>query len=205
MYFISPKLALIKNGVFVGAYPLKIALVGGGLSFIIVQIAFKLVKSKLSKKDVIYNVKITIDGKSTILKGLLDTGNMLKDPITGFPVMVVEHESLRKIIPDIVLNNLDKIIGGDVNELTSKGEFNKITSKFRIIPFSSIGKQNGLLLGVKADNVNIVLDEKVSCINNVIIGIYDKRFTKNGMYSAIFGLDILEGGRTNECVSNVKM
>ena len=125
-------------------------------------------------------MKITIDGKSTILKGLLDTGNMLKDPITGFPVMVVEHESLRKIIPDIVLNNLDKIIGGDVNELTSKG-------------------------GVKADNENIVLDEKVSCINNVIIGIYDKRFTKNGMYSAIFGLDILEGGRTNECVSNVKM
>ena len=28
-------------------------------------------------------------------------------------------------------------------------EFNKIISRFRIIPFSSLGKQNGLLLGIK--------------------------------------------------------
>ena len=74
-----------------------------------------------------------------------------------------------------------------------------------MIPFSSLGKQNGLLLGIKADSVNIILDEKTESINNVIIGIYDKSFTKNEMYSAIFGLDLLEGGKENERIASVKV
>lgn len=205
MYFISPQLALIKNGVFVGAYPIKVALIGGLVSFIIIQVSFKVVKTRLSKKDMIYDIEIIIDRKSVKVKALLDTGNLLKDPITGIPVVVIEHKSLYSVIPAEVLNNINKVIGGDTNELIENEEFSKIISRFRIIPFSSLGKQNGLLLGIKADCIDIILDEKVQSINNVIVGIYDKSFTKNGMYSAIFGLDILEGGKLNECIANVKV
>ena len=192
MYFLKPQMAQIRNGVFVGAYPLKIALVGGIISFIIIQISFKLVKSKLSKKDMIYDIEVTLDNKSAKIKALLDTGNLLKDPITGYPVIVVEKASLRKIIPSNILNNSEKIIGGDISELICDSEFSKTISRFRVIPFSSLGKQNGLLLGIKPDSVNIKLDEKTEKLNNVIVGIYDKSFTKNGAYTAIFGIDMLE-------------
>lgn len=205
MYIITPKLAQIKNGVFVGTYPIKIALIGGIISFVIIQISFKMVKNKISKKDVIYNIEIIINNKKTEVKALLDTGNLLKEPITGMPVIIVEHKSLNKIVPIEILNNLNKIIGGDTYELLENEEFSKIISRFRMIPFSSLGKQNGLLLGLKADSINIILDEKTEKINNVIIGIYDKSFTKNGMYSAIFGLDILEGGKLNENTADVKI
>ena len=205
MYIITPKLAKIKNGVFVGTYPIKIALIGGIISFVIIQISFKMVKNKISKKDVIYNIEIIINNKNTEVKALLDTGNLLKEPITGMPVIIVEHKSLNKIVPTEILNNLNKIIGGDTYELLENEEFSKIISRFRMIPFSSLGKQNGLLLGLKADSINIILDEKTEKINNVIIGIYDKSFTKNGMYSAIFGLDILEGGKLNENTADVKI
>lgn len=205
MYFVQPKMAQIKNGVFVGAYPLKVALIGGIVAFIIVQISFKIVKTKLNKKDMIFDIEVLINGNSTKIKGLLDTGNLLKDPITGFPVIVIEHKSLYSVIPEDVLNNLNKIMGGDTDELIKDEKFSEIISRFRIIPFSSIGKQNGLLLGIKADSVKIILDEKIENINNVIIGIYDKSFTKNGMYSAIFGLDMLEGGNLNESIANVKV
>lgn len=192
MYFLKPQMAQIRNGVFVGAYPLKIALVGGIISFIIIQISFKLVKSKLSKKDMIYDIEVTLDNKSAKIKALLDTGNLLKDPITGYPVIVVEKVSLRNIIPSNILNNSEKIIGGDISELICDSEFSKTISRFRVIPFSSLGKQNGLLLGIKPDSVNIKLDEKTEKLNNVIVGIYDKSFTKNGAYTAIFGIDMLE-------------
>ena len=205
MYIITPKLAKIKNGVFVGTYPIKIALIVGIISFVIIQISFKMVKNKISKKDVIYNIEIIINNKKTEVKALLDTGNLLKEPITGMPVIIVEHKSLNKIVPTEILNNLNKIIGGDTYELLENEEFSKIISRFRMIPFSSLGKQNGLLLGLKADSINIILDEKTEKINNVIIGIYDKSFTKNGMYSAIFGLDILEGGKLNENTADVKI
>ena len=206
MYFLKPQMVQIRNGVFVGGYPLKVALVGGLVAFIILQVSFKIVKTRLSKKDVIYDVEVCINQKASKVKALLDTGNLLKDPITGFPVIVIEHKSLDFVIPEKVLNNLDKILGGDIDELTKDDEFSKTISRFRMIPFSSLGKQNGLLLGIKADSVNIILDEKIENINNVIIGIYDKSFTKNGAYTAIFGLDMLEHESTmgkNKLFTNV--
>lgn len=33
-------------------------------------------------------------------------------------------------------------------------------SKFRIIPYNSIGRQNGLMLGFKADKVKIIIDDE---------------------------------------------
>ena len=205
MYFLKPQMAQIRNGVFVGAYPLKVAIIGGIVAFIVLQISFKIVKTKISKKDMIYTVEVNLNGKSTQVKALLDTGNLLKDPITSLPVVVIEQKSLSSVIPEKVLNNIDKILGGDIDELTKDKEFSKTISRFRMIPFSSLGKQNGLLLGIKADNVNIISDEKTEIINNAIIGIYDKSFTKNGAYTAIFGLDMLEGGKQNECIANIKV
>ena len=205
MYFLKPQMAQIRNGVFVGAYPLKVAIIGGIVAFIFLQISFKIVKTKISKKDMIYTVEVNLNGKSTQVKALLDTGNLLKDPITSLPVVVIEQKSLSSVIPENVLNNIDKILGGDIDELTKDKEFSKTISRFRMIPFSSLGKQNGLLLGIKADNVNIISDEKTKIINNAIIGIYDKSFTKNGAYTAIFGLDMLEGGNQNECIANIKV
>lgn len=205
MYFLKPQMAQIRNGVFVGAYPLKVAIIGGIVAFIFLQISFKIVKTKISKKDMIYTVEVNLNGKLIQVKALLDTGNLLKDPITSLPVVVIEQKSLSSVIPEKVLNNIDKILGGDIDELTKDKEFSKTISRFRIIPFSSLGKQNGLLLGIKADNVNIISDEKTEIINNAIIGIYDKSFTKNGAYTAIFGLDMLEGGNQNECIANIKV
>ena len=54
-----------------------------------------------------------------------------------------------------------------------------VLSKIRIIPFSSLGKENGILLGIKADKVNICFEELSKDINNVIIGIYEKKFCKS--------------------------
>ena len=45
---------------------------------------------------------------------------------------------------------------------------NKYLSRFRVIPFSSLGKQNGMLLGIKADEVIIQHDEEENKLNNVI-------------------------------------
>ena len=205
MYFLKPQMAEIRNGVFVGSYPIKVALVGALVAFVVVQISFKLVKTKLNKKDVIYEVQLIIDGKTVAIKALLDTGNLLKDPITGFPVIIVEQNSLTNVISDKILNNIDKILGGDIDELTKDEEFNQTISRFRMIPFSSLGKQNGLLLGIKVDSVKVILDEKIVVVNNAIIGIYDKSFTKNGAYTAIFGLDMLEGGNQNERFADIKV
>lgn len=146
--------------------------------------------------------KIVIDKKEVFIKVIIDTGNFLREPITKLPVMVVEKNLLYEIIPKNILDNLDKIINGEDVEI---GEY---ISKIRLIPFTSLGKENGILIGIKADKVLIQRDEKNININNVIVGIYNGTLTKNGKYQGLIGLDMLEekeGGINNEYIRNIKI
>lgn len=203
LYFIKPQDILARNGVLTGTYPIKIALLGGIVGFVIVNIAFKVVKGKLSKKDMFCNISIFINGKEKQIKAFIDTGNLLKDPISGIPVIVVEVSELEEMIPKEIVENLNEILQGkDTKVLTEIPEDYKL--KFRIIPFSSLGKQNGLLLGFIADKVMINLEETKSELSNIIIGIYEKNLTKNGLYTGLVGIDIIERCGEYEHFANVK-
>ena len=132
---------------------------------------------------------------------------MLKDPITSMPVIVVEKEKLKNILPDSILNNLNKIIGGDVPKEVYEDENLEYMTKFRVIPFSSIGKANGMLLGFKANKIIIEQEDTNKTLQNVIVGIYDYSLSKKGQYSALIGLDLLEegleGSDNDELITNV--
>ena len=45
---------------------------------------------------------------------MIDTGNLLKDPITGTDVIVVESEKLESIIPKEVLKSMNNLITGEL-------------------------------------------------------------------------------------------
>lgn len=203
LYFIKPQEIIMRNGVYIGTYPLKIAILGGIVGFTITVIAFNLVKMKFSQKDMYCEISIFFGEKSINTIALLDTGNLLKDPITSMPVIIVEKEILRDILPDIILNNLNKIIGGDVPKEVYEDENLKYITKFRVIPFSSIGKENGLLLGFKSNKIIIDREETNKVIENIIVGIYDGKLSKKDYYFALIGFDIIEGSEKNEFITNV--
>lgn len=202
LYFIKPEDIFMINGVYVGTYPIKIALLGGVVGFVITYIAFKVVKSRMTKKSLIHDVEIKIEEKTIKIKALLDTGNGLKEPITGEPVIVVERDRLYGILPGNILNNIDKIIGGDWGNLEEDIEYR---TRFRVIPFKSIGKQNGMLLGFRVDEVNVITDIDKIVNQKVIMCIYNGTLTRTNTYSALIGLDMLEGREKNEFIANIKI
>ena len=69
------------------------------------------------------------------------------------------------------------------------------------MPFSSMGKQNGLMLGIKADKI-IIEKEEVEERENIIIGISMQKLENN--YSALFGLDLLEGSESDELITIIE-
>lgn len=186
----------------IGTYPIKIVLAGGMVGFIIITTAFKNIKGKISKKDMLCNIKININSNTVYTKAILDTGNFLKEPITKIPVAVVEKDVLKGVIPEKILNNLSNIIEGKEIDL---GEY---LSKIRLIPFMSLGKENGMLIGIKADGLTVNTQEDVVFIKNIIIGIYDGSLSKTGKYKALIGLELLEnkgGNEENEHIRTVKI
>ena len=189
IYFISPENVKMNNGVLVGLYPLKVTLIAGVVAFVVIQIAFKMTKNKLSTNDMLCQIEIYFDGKKEKVKMLIDSGNMLKDPINGYPVIVVERDKIVKILPEKLIQFLTKIEGGEV--LNTQNEY---MSKIRLIPFASLGKQNGMLVGIKVEKVKVFFKEKEEYIYDVIVGIYNNKITKDNAYNGLVGLELIEKG-----------
>lgn len=184
---INPNLVKSVNGILTGTYPIKIAILGGILGFFVINISFKIIKSKLTKKDMIYDVEIFYKEKSTKIKVILDTGNFLTEPITKTPVMIVESKQLKNIIPEEILNNSEDVIYN--NSFENIDEDTKI--RCSIIPFSSIGKNNGLIIGFRPDYIKIYTEEREEIRKKVIVGIYNNKLSKNELYSGLIGLNLL--------------
>ena len=190
IYMVNTGKISIQNGILIGSYTIKTILIGIIIAFIIIVLAFKFIKSKFTKKDLLCNIIIKINEKKIETIGLVDTGNMLKEPITNIPVVVVEHSLLYNAIPKEILDNIEKILGGDLENITEEIK-NEYMSKLKVIPFTSLGKENGMLLGLKADGVEVETTDNVKNIDKVIIGIYNKKISKNEKYRALLGIDMI--------------
>ena len=190
IYMVDSQNITIQNGVLVGSYTIKTILIGIIVAYFTLIFAFKIMKSKLSKKDLICEIRVTLNNKIIKTKALIDTGNLLKEPITNLPVIVMEHTLLFDVIPKDILNNTEKVLGGDFSKIPDdiKDEY---SSKLKVIPFSSLGKQNGMLLGIKGEDLTVYLKDETKKIEKVIIGIYNKSLTKRGEYRSLLGIEVV--------------
>ena len=190
IYVVKPQDILMKNGLFLGTYPLKTVLLAAIVAFIILIAAFAIVKTKFSKKDMFCEVEVELNNKKIKTRAMIDTGNLLKEPITNTPVIVLEHTLLYECVPKEILDNLESILGGELVKIPEEIR-NEYISRLKLIPFASLGKQNGMLVGIKADSLKIIQDDQEKENKNVIVGIYNKSLTKRGEYRALVGMDLI--------------
>ena len=185
LFFINPQNIIIKSNHLVGSYPLKVAIISGIIGFLIFFIISKMIRNNFSKKSLLCDIEIFNNGNIKKIKTMIDTGNLLKEPISKTDVVIVEKESLKNIISKDILDNLQAILQGEWLESENLHSY-----KLKLIPFSSLGNDNGLLIGFKPDYIKIYSEEE--CVrNDVLIGIYDGKLTKNNLYTSLIGIDIL--------------
>ena len=61
-----------------------------------------------------------------------------------------------------------------------------------MVPFMSIGKENGMLIGIRVDKIIIHNEEETIQKSKVIVCLYNKKLTKDNKYNALIGLNLLE-------------
>ena len=187
LYYISPKQINNINGILTGSYPIKIAILGGILGFIIIIISFKIIKNRINKSSIFYDIEIGLNDKKCTFKAILDTGNLLVDPITSSPVIIVESKVIKKIISEDILKNILDFSNSNNYENVPE----EMRTRCRFIPFSSIGKKNGIIVGIKLDYIKIYEEDNELIRNDVIAGISNQTLSKNGSYLGLIGLQLL--------------
>lgn len=130
--------------------------------------------------DITKKISINILDKNIECTALLDSGNLLQDPISKDDVVIVNASLLENFLPI----DLEQI---DISNLqcATKDLEPKVSSRLRLIPYRHIGSDNSnMILGIKADYLNV--DNKK--IGNIILGISNFEDEK---YNAILNPRIL--------------
>ena len=179
----------IVNGIFLIKGVSPYILLGAGLLTLgFVRLCIIPLYNLLEQRAFHLNFSIYFGGNEISLKGLIDTGNSLYDPITNFPVIVVEYSAIRDIIPEKIRSLFEENREDNLEEIYSKVKVAGWMSKLRLIPFTSLGREKGMLLGFKADKVTIKDKE----VRDIIIAIYSKPLSQNGEYKALLNPELLK-------------
>lgn len=136
-------------------------------------------------------VEITCGGKSVAVQALVDTGNSLKDPLSLQPVMIVEQQAIKGILPEQIAYAVEALDNGVITPVGELLESSYWSTRIRIIPFSSIGKEHGLLLGFRPDAVYIRDGQHGPAVQPVV-AIHPRALDPEGKYSALIPPTLLQ-------------
>lgn len=90
-------------------------------------------------------VQIRHNGTCLSLTALEDTGNTLRDPVTGESVLVVDRRTAQQLLgltPEALAHPAEAIL-----QYPQAG--------FRLIPYQTVGQQGGFLLGLRCESVSV--------------------------------------------------
>lgn len=172
----------MSNGFFYIENNLLAVLLGVVLSSFIVVIFLKLIKRNTIKLRQIKTVDIFCDGKSVTVSGMLDTGNLLLDPITKYPVILVNFSDIKQIINE----DLEKFLEENDNLCVNINR--RIINKIRLIPYKN-SSSNDILKGFKPDYI-VIKEEKERKITDVIIAVTYNKLSENNEFNAILNPQI---------------
>lgn len=105
-------------------------------------------------------VILHLQGKQIGCRGLLDSGNSLREPISGRPVVIVEQ---------------DLLLRHGIRQ----------PERYFAIPYHAIGTQNGILKGVLADELEIPGQQGEKRWQKVMLGIYEGKISRQDEYQVI--------------------
>lgn len=196
LLFFNRSGSVVKNGVIITSMPLlgtkwSEILLAFALTLIILRIFKDLIQSRFIRDKLLVRLSISFDCKAIGLYALVDTGNSLFDPLTNTPVVVVEFNAIKDILPEEIRSIFEKDRENDLGAVTDTISRTTWFSRFRLIPFTSLGKENGMLIGFKPDYIEIDNDNQRKGISNVIIGIYNRALSRNEKYKALLNPELI--------------
>lgn len=194
-YFINNSLdTIFKENHYNMGFPIRYLILGVVFGVIIIINILNYYNEKNIKEDFILDTSIHLKDKSVHLKALIDTGNSLKEPLSKLPVFIVEYNEIKDLLPEEVNNIFKGGREGDfilLEEIITK--FNN-DIKFRLIPFKSVGNTNGILIGFLPDYIIISGKDGEKRYDDLIIGIFNDKLSKDGQYNGLLNGEILSRG-----------
>ncbi|MCL1844816.1 MAG: sigma-E processing peptidase SpoIIGA [Defluviitaleaceae bacterium] len=165
----------------------QIALVGMVASYFIIKIAMKMFERYTLKRQMLCHVCIALGSTDCTFDALVDTGHSLKEPLSQCPVIIAEFGEIKPLLPNCLQVLFEENLENDLTVLLSIRE-EAFYNRIRMIPFTSLGRKSGMLIGFRPDKVTLEGVEKNA---DIVIGIYNDKLCQSGRYRGLLSPELV--------------
>lgn len=132
---------------------------------------------KIKNKDTVHcRLLIEHKGRKASLDGLVDTGNLLTEPISGLPVIIAASDAVSDIVPS-------SLCSFKTGAAYVKGE------KLRLVPYKTIAGDN-LGAAFLPDRITVICNGEQNRVNAYLLPI--ENMENDSLCSAIVGAQVLK-------------
>ncbi len=166
------------------------------MAAILARRGMALIKRNWQKDEFRVILEVWLAGRSCKLTALIDTGNDLREPLSGLPVIVAEYRFLQPLFPErlrLAWQLYQEDAARLVQFLAEEGGQDGWARRLRLVPFASIGKNHGLLPGFRPDRLIITENGRRYGVDAYIC-IVSRGFSAGTDYQAVINPEIFAGG-----------
>ena len=140
-------------------------------------------EQQIVKRNHTYSVTLVHKGRSVEVKALYDTGNCLKEPFTKKPVSICTEK-----VADILLEGHSETVKNIMYTMAAEVSLDE---KVYVVPFISVGNENGLITAVEIISMKIHMGGKTVEKEKPLIGFYGGRINSDLSYELILNSAVL--------------
>lgn len=144
------------------------------------------------QSDQLIDLEVFIFDKSVRLRGLVDSGNQLYDPLTRRPVMIVSLEKMTNLLPKEIIpifNNVNQL-WNESNEVP-----NEWVNRLSVVPYRVVGKDHQLIVTFRPDKVMFMQNEEKFQTDKLLIGLVDQKLSSDDTFDSIIHPKILTSAK----------
>lgn len=162
------------------------------LYLLLTRFAGRIIQTRMARDLFRVSMKVMFGDSEVTVDALIDTGNQLQDPLSRIPVVVVEYSVLKNLFPAEVRKAFENSSDPDLMLLLSSLSTTPWVTRFRVIPFCSLGEEHGMLIGFRPDRVEVWDGTEPVSVRNVIVGVYHRQLSPEGSYKALLHPEVLD-------------
>ncbi|MDR1641831.1 MAG: sigma-E processing peptidase SpoIIGA [Clostridiales bacterium] len=167
-------------------------LIGSAVAFYaLFKAAISWVDKRALRRQLCLSVKIFYGDRDVTFTALVDTGNSLRDPLSQAPVIVAEFNSIKSFLPDSMKLIFYENQEFNLDSLLAGAQESGFSGRLRMIPYESVGRKNGLLIGFRPDRVEIQNGKELKSLEEVVIGIYNLPLSSDGGYQGLMNPELI--------------
>jgi stage II sporulation protein GA (sporulation sigma-E factor processing peptidase) len=166
-----------NNGVVYFDISAALLVASTAAAYAVLRIAARLTQPRSLPREIL-NVSVCVNGKAAALKGLVDTGNRLKEPFSGLPVAVCEARAFLGVLPD-----------GHIEAALRGGLVADTPPPLRMVPYADVGG-TGVLPAFKPDMMLIEAPGGTLKASEVYVGLSREKIGDE-RYDCLLGPELM--------------